>query len=197
MHLFKEQLHCPECKKEYMKRWRTSNKVYVATYQLKYLLENKNLLYRKARIWRRVHREEIAVTNKKYRELHTEKKYAQTVAYKKMRRKLDPLYKMTENLRTRMRLAFRKGWLKSSSTAKMLGLPYPEVKTYLENKWLPGMSWSNYGSAWQIDHIVGLCNASTKEELERLFHYTNLQPLWTKDNLRKIRYQELDGNTEG
>ena len=46
------------------------------------------------------------------------------------------------------------------------------------------MNWDNR-SEWHIDHIVPLSSANTEEELIRLCHYTNLQPLWAEDNLKK------------
>jgi hypothetical protein len=46
------------------------------------------------------------------------------------------------------------------------------------------MSWNNQGS-WHIDHIVPLSSAQTEEEIYKLCHFTNLQPLWAEDNLRK------------
>ena len=46
------------------------------------------------------------------------------------------------------------------------------------------MSWENYGE-WHVDHKIPLASAKTKEEVEKLFHHSNLQPLWAKDNLEK------------
>ena len=46
------------------------------------------------------------------------------------------------------------------------------------------MSWENQGK-WHIDHITPLSSAKTEEEVYRLCHYTNLQPLWAEDNLKK------------
>jgi hypothetical protein len=48
------------------------------------------------------------------------------------------------------------------------------------------MNWDNYGD-WHLDHIIPLCEAKTEEELFKLNHYTNLQPLWAEDNLKKNR----------
>ena len=55
---------------------------------------------------------------------------------------------------------------------------------HLSNMFLDGMSFDNYGE-WHIDHIVPLVTAKTEEEVIKLNHYTNLQPLWAKDNLSK------------
>ena len=55
---------------------------------------------------------------------------------------------------------------------------------YLENLFTENMNWSNYGE-WHIDHIMPLSPANTEEEIYNLCHYTNLQPLWGEDNLKK------------
>ena len=48
------------------------------------------------------------------------------------------------------------------------------------------MSWGNYGK-WHVDHIrpCASFNLVNEEEQKKCFHYTNLQPLWAKDNLSK------------
>jgi hypothetical protein len=58
------------------------------------------------------------------------------------------------------------------------------LKKHLENQFVSGMSWDNR-SEWHIDHIIPLSSAKTKDELYKLSHYTNLQPLRSEDNLRK------------
>lgn len=55
---------------------------------------------------------------------------------------------------------------------------------YIESKFKEGMSWENHGK-WHIDHIKPLGNAKTEKELKKLFHYTNVQPLWAKENQKK------------
>ena len=60
------------------------------------------------------------------------------------------------------------------------------LKEYLENQFTEGMSWDNHSQyGWHIDHIIPLSSANTEEEIYNLCHYTNLQPLWAEENLRK------------
>lgn len=74
---------------------------------------------------------------------------------------------------------------KSKTTKDILGISYEEFKIYIENKFDNKMSWNNYGKYWHIDHIIPLSSAKTKEEMYKLNHYTNLQPLDALTNLKK------------
>lgn len=78
----------------------------------------------------------------------------------------------------------RRGYLKNSNTHKILGAEFNFVKAYIERQFKKGMNWSNYGD-WHIDHKIPLKTANTDNELIDLCHYTNLQPLWAVDNLKK------------
>ena len=77
---------------------------------------------------------------------------------------------------------------KSERTEKLIGITIRELKTYLESQFKTGMTWGNYGFyGWHIDHRIPLSSfdLSKTEEQKKAFHYTNLQPLWAKDNLQK------------
>jgi hypothetical protein len=68
----------------------------------------------------------------------------------------------------------------------MIGCSPAELKLHIESNFVDGMSWDNYGfRGWHIDHIVPLSSAKTKDEAVSLNHYTNLQPLWGVDNMKK------------
>lgn len=105
--------------------------------------------------------------------------------YYKNKRQNDPLYKVSCNFRTRMSdVLNKKSWNKNQSLSEYIGCSKEELRLYIESQFKEGMSWDNYGK-WHIDHIIPLASAKTEEELYKLFHYTNLQPLWAKENLSK------------
>lgn len=120
--------------------------------------------------------------------------------YRKRRYRQDPVYALETLCRARILLAFSaKRIRKESPTAKMLGCGYSELRTHLERQFSPGMSWGNRGTEWHIDHRIPLSSASTAEELERLCHFSNLQPLWAADNYSKGAKMphEWEGSTNG
>ena len=80
------------------------------------------------------------------------------------------------------------GYKKSNKTKELIGLDIVEFKKHLESKFQDGMSWSNYGYyGWHIDHIkpCSLFDLSKEEDQKQCFHYTNMQPLWRLDNMKK------------
>ena len=97
---------------------------------------------------------------------------------------------------TRIALACRKrlrGILKAKKTFRLnidqlIGCRPIELKTHLESRFAPGMNWDNYGfTGWHIDHIIPCAafDLTKKDEAQKCFHFTNLQPLWARDNMVK------------
>ena len=66
----------------------------------------------------------------------------------------------------------------------MLGVEWEVAKQHIGRQFTKGMNWDNHGD-WHIDHIIPLASAKTPERLKQLCHYTNLQPLWAKENISK------------
>lgn len=103
--------------------------------------------------------------------------------WKNNKRKNDINYKLSCSLRERVSRLVRTG-----SAVKDLGCTVEELKSHLESKFQFGMSWDNYGLyGWHIDHIIPLSSydLTDRKQLLEACHYTNLQPLWAKDNLSK------------
>ena len=105
--------------------------------------------------------------------------------YHKERMKNDPIFHISQKLRARLRDYLKKNQItKKNNTFNIIGCTPENLKKYLENKFYGGMSWDNR-NLWDIDHIIPLSSAKTIEEVETLSHYTNLQPLWRIENLKK------------
>ena len=75
---------------------------------------------------------------------------------------------------------------KRNGTFEIIGCTPHELKEHLETQFREGMSWENHGEkGWHIDHIIPLSSAKNEEEIYKLCHYTNLQPLWWDENMSK------------
>jgi hypothetical protein len=109
--------------------------------------------------------------------------------YMRERRRNSDTFRLSSNLRTRMTLAIKTQYgFKSGSSNELLGCSFEEVRQHLEEQFTEGMSWDNHGkNGWHIDHIrpCASFDLNDPEQQKECFHYTNLQPLWAEDNLKK------------
>lgn len=106
---------------------------------------------------------------------------------RKMRgaKKSDPMFILKNRLRARLHAAFREqGYTKKTKTHKMLGCSFRTLKKHIEHRFRKGMTWENQ-DLWHVDHILPLAAATNEKELRVLCKYTNLQPMWATDNLKK------------
>lgn len=117
-------------------------------------------------------------------------------ARKRMQRKADtdPGFRIKQRVRARIWEMLKQK--KCKRTMEYVGCTLDQLKTHLEAQFVAGMTWDNYGQ-WHIDHIKPLASFDlTKEDQQNIaFHYTNLQPLWARDNLQKSA--KLDWKQEG
>lgn len=117
----------------------------------------------------------------------------------KKRRGFDILYKIKISLRSLIRQSLiNKGYSKKTRTYQILGCSYEDFKSYIESKFEPWMTWENQGLyngtenyGWDLDHIIPLSSAKTEEEIIKLNHYTNFQPLCSYIN-RYVKKDKLD-----
>ena len=130
------------------------------------------------------------VITKKQRDYHEKNKIIRNkynLKYRRNRLDTDSFFKFKETLRTLIRNSFKRGkigYIKNISTELILGCTIDEFIDYIKSKLKEDMTIDNHGK-WHIDHIVPLASAKTEEDVIRLNHYTNFQPLWAIDNLKK------------
>jgi hypothetical protein len=105
--------------------------------------------------------------------------------YRSRIKKTDHLFNIKNRTRSLISTSFaRKGYCKNTTTYNLLGCDWNTLKSHMENQFTKGMSWDVFNKI-HIDHIIPLFTAKTEEDVIKLCHYTNLQPLWAIDNLRK------------
>ena len=123
--------------------------------------------------------------DKKYREKNKEKLNEKLV----IKYRTNVQHKLKVTLRNRIGTALKiKNGTKAFKTVELLGCSLDDFKIHLENKFQDGMSWDNHATdGWHIDHIIPLdaFDLTKSEEQLKACHYTNLQPLWWKENLQK------------
>ena len=107
--------------------------------------------------------------------------------YKKRMRKSSRIVLLRRRLRNRLYYALRKTtWKKDTHFSDYIGCTKEELVSHIVSLFTKDMNWEQMllGNI-HIDHIIPLSSASTEEGLYKLCHYTNLQPLWAADNIKK------------
>ena len=179
---------CTKCKtsrdlEEFSKDKRTTDglcfrcKNCVKEYNLKHVEE----IHKRHRQYYLSNKEKVKSYSKKHKE--ERRKYMNN--YIKRRYNEDAEFKLASVLRSRLRGAIG-GKNKSASTTALLGCSIEELKQRLSRQFQEDMTWENYGE-WHIDHVKPCAAFDLTKEAEQkeCFHYTNLQPLWAEDNLKK------------
>lgn len=150
------------------------NKLCVSRYQSN--PENKK---QKVMMWRKNNPEKYSEINKKWREKNLKN-------YRKKRKECDFLFGLIHRVRSRIRsFMLQKNITKNNTTFDIVGCAPHQLKEHLESKFTEGMEWKKMGREIHIDHIIPLSSAKNEEEIYKLCHYTNLQPLWATDNRKK------------
>ena len=117
-------------------------------------------------------------------EYHKELK-AYDVMRKRRKENSDPRSMLIQIMRQSIRGSFRrKGYSKRSRAYQILGASWEVVKEHFESLFRDGMSWDNYGE-WEIDHIIPISSGNSEDDIIKLCHYKNLQPLWKEENRTK------------
>ena len=174
--------HCKNCISNQARNNRESNKERYKNRYKKYYQGHKEekARYQKSKI------EQLREYNRNYYHKNNIKESVNN------RFKNNPELRIKRIFRSRL-VDVVKGKSKTSAILEYLGCSYSFLIQYLESKFQEGMTWDNYGNpngdhsnCWHIDHIIPVSSMGTDENsLRIIWHYSNLQPLWAKDNLSK------------
>jgi hypothetical protein len=160
--------HCRDCQRIVRREWYLRNREHSLTYAQNYVQANEG---------------KVSASRKTYHARCRDRMNA----YRRNRIKVDPNYRMRANLRRRIASALS-GVAKTAHTLSLLGCSIDELRTHIQRQFEPGMSWDNYGYwGWHIDHITPCCrfDLTDPEQQKQCFHYSNLRPLWRKDNVSR------------
>ena len=188
--------------KDKVKNYANSDKA--KDYRKKLYHENKDLLLKKQKEYRdnnkRVYTEEQKIAKKEYWLNNKERLKLRVNEYYKIRRKTDLIFNIKTLITGSIGKALRNGgYTKKSRTHEILGCSYEQFIKHIEKQWcLPHnldtngnvwMTWDNHGKyngelnyGWDIDHKTPLSSAMIEEDIIKLNHYTNLQPLCSFTN---------------
>lgn len=175
---------------EYQKQYRQNSEKRQA-YEKLYYLKNKETYHlnkirnRRENVQRETEnrREYVNKNRDKINEYHRQ--------WKTEKRNTDIEYKLKENMSRRIRYELntllKTGQKKNKSTLSFISTSVEHLKTFLEGHFEIGMNWRNYGTTWQIDHIVPCSYWNQNHAFESLlcWHYKNLKPLWSFLNKSK------------
>lgn len=171
------------------------NKEQILTRNKFYREANKEKIQARDKFYREANKEKIQA---RYQRIDREKKQVHERAYyrankeklslqRRQRYTSNELYGIKQKLRLCVTGTFRRiKQNKPTNTLSLLGCTWEEAKKHIESKFVEGMTWYNHGMfGWHIDHIIPIASATTIEDICKLNHISNLQPLWAKDNLTK------------
>ena len=183
---------CKKCNNERSKIYRNENYKKTLEQQKKWRDKNPEWVYNRHKKWREENRELVNEMSKNWLSKNPEKRKQYRENYKprkqeqrKERRDTDPVFNLVNRMRSRLRKYLNSHNItKTNKTFDIVGCSPQFLKEHLETQFTDGMSWDNR-SEWHIDHIIPLSSAKTEDELYKLCHYENLQPLWVEDNLKK------------
>jgi transcription elongation factor Elf1 len=190
--LFKGNVNCDNCgtnfkcikclknhfesKENYSKKYYQVNKEKIKKNQKTYYENNKEILNEKSIKYKTL-----------YKLKNIEKIKTRNNNYLNKKRNENPIFKFKQSIRTNINIAFKRGknqYKKNSRTEVILGCTIEEFVVYIQSQFKKGMTLENHGQ-WHLDHIIPLASATTEDEIIKLNHYTNFQPLWAKENIIK------------
>jgi len=198
----KGRSECRLCSKEYKKEYYENNKDKIKKGKKEYRENNKDKIKEYDKEYKQNNKDKVKEYGKEYRGNNKDKMKEYNKEYSKVRRQSDSLYKLTTNIRNLLKQSFkRNGYTKKSKTYNILGCTYEELKLHIESQWEEWMNWDNYGKyngeekyGWDYDHIIPISSGKCEEDIIRLNHHSNIQPLCSYINrcIKKDKIEKRD-----
>lgn len=190
---------CKDCQREYTneyyitnkdiineknKKWKEDNKDKLKDISKDYYESNKEQILVKSSIYFQNNKEKNRETKREYYKNNKDIILSKKREYIKNRKKVDKLYHLTMTIRSLIKSSFYRKNFDKPRTLSVIGCTYIEFKDYIESLFKENMSWDNYGD-WHLDHKIPASWATNEEELYKLNHYSNFQPMWAFENQSK------------
>jgi hypothetical protein len=192
---------CKECRKKIAHTKWLNNENNIQEKQKKYLENNKEQRIESQKKYRENNKKKLSFSNKIYYKNNKQREsqrvmdyyyknkdyiLERNMNYNKKKLNEDGFFRLKFYIRNRIRnFLMIKNITKKNKTFEVVGCTPKFLKEHIEKQFTEGMSWELMGKHIHIDHIIPLSSAKTEEEIYKLCHYSNLQPLWAKDNLKK------------
>lgn len=96
--------------------------------------------------------------------------------------------KIVDNMRTRLKALIKTTKKGGSSTVSgFIGCTTKQLAKHLESQFNKGMTWTNYGTHWHVDHILPCASFdhTDPKQVKQCWHWTNLRPLEAQRNMDK------------
>ena len=174
--------------KEHAKEYYKDNADKLKEYYKEYRKNNADKIKERQKKYQKTNADKLKEYQKEYRKKYQKDNAHKIKEYKKNRLKTDPIFKFKRRLYSNIGKTFKRAcngaYVKKSKSLDILGCDMEFFMRYISSKFQKGMTFENYGE-WHLDHIIPISKATTEEDIIRLNHYTNFQPLWAEDNLTK------------
>lgn len=178
---------CKSCQSIIYREWANKNKKEKSVYNKEYRIKNEKNLKEYTKNYNENFKTKNNISRHTLWDRNNKDRRKELL---KTRLKNDIVFSLKYKLRSSLNAIFRyKGFTKRHKSHDILGCSYEQFLIHLESQFEPWMNWDNKGlyngdlnHGWDIDHIIPTSSANTEEELIKLCHYTNLQPLCSKIN---------------
>lgn len=170
----------------YDREYRKKNRAKILAAKKQWYLDNREEMLAGCRVRYTKKAKEISRKATAWNKANPDRKRAINRRYNNKRYATNSSARLMMNLRSRVRAAM-KGVAKARATIELIGCSVEDLWIYLESKFEPGMTRENHGKVWHVDHIMpcAIFDLTRAEHQRRCFHFSNLQPLFVRENLRK------------